>query len=69
MGRKGGVASGEARRKKRDTIKMAKLFLEVFDNLEGEEKAKADRVLDKLEKEIMKRERSPDEAGKNAEKA
>lgn len=50
MGRKGGIASGVARRKKRDTIKMAKLFLEVFDKLEGEEKAKADRVLDRWSK-------------------
>lgn len=53
MGRKGGIASGKARRKKRDTIKMAKLFLEVFDKLEGKERAKAKQVLDRWVKETV----------------
>lgn len=53
MGRKGGIASGKARRKKRDTIKMAKLFQEVFDKLEGKERAKAKQVLDRWVKEIV----------------
>lgn len=55
MGRKGGIASGKARRKKRDTIKMAKLFLEVFDKLEGKERVKAKQMLDRWVKEIVKR--------------
>ncbi len=69
MGRKGGIASGKARRKKRDLQREAKLWFEVFEDLEKREGMKVDEILDKLEKEIMKRERSPDEAGKNAEKA
>lgn len=34
MGRKGGIKSGESRRKKRDLEKRMKIFMEVFDNLE-----------------------------------
>lgn len=55
MGRKGGVASGKARREKRELQKMAKLWLEVFDELESWDKDQAGKLLDKLVKEIMKR--------------
>lgn len=34
MGRKGGIKSGESRRKKRDLEKKMKIFMEVFGNLE-----------------------------------
>ena len=34
MGRKGGIKSGESRRKKRDLEKRMKIFMEVFGNLE-----------------------------------
>lgn len=34
MGRKGGIKSGESRRKKRDLEKRMKIFMEVFSNLE-----------------------------------
>ena len=34
MGRKGGIKSGESRRKKRDLQKSAKLWFEVFKKLE-----------------------------------
>ena len=51
MGRKGGIASGKARRKRRDTLKMAKLWFEVFDELESKDKARAKQIY----KELMKR--------------
>lgn len=44
MGRKGGIASGAARRKKRDAIKAAKLWIQVFDDLERKDRAKAEMV-------------------------
>lgn len=34
MARKGGIKSGEARRKKRDLLKMSGWMLEVFDDIE-----------------------------------
>lgn len=34
MGRKGGIKSGESRRKKRDLEKRMKIFMEIFGNLE-----------------------------------
>lgn len=55
MGRKGGIASGKARRKKRDLQKMAKLWMEVFDELESKDKAQAKKALDRMTKETMKR--------------
>lgn len=55
MGRKGGIASGKARRKRRDTLKAAKLWFEVFDELEHKDKAQAKKALDRLIKEAMKR--------------
>ncbi len=69
MGRKGGIASGEARRRKRDLQRDAKLWLKVFEDLEKQDGMKTEDILDKLEKEIMKRVRSPGEPGKSAEKA
>lgn len=68
MGRKGGIASGEARRKKRDLQREASLWLKVFEDLGERGGMEADEILDKLREEIAKRERSPGEAGKNAEK-
>lgn len=51
MGRKGGIKSGESRRKTRELQKMAKLWMEVFDELESKDKARAKQVY----KELMKR--------------
>lgn len=69
MGRKGGIASGEARRRKRDLQREASLWLKVFEDMEERDGMEADEILDRLREEIAKRERSPGEAGKNAEKA
>lgn len=69
MGRKGGIASGEARRKKRDLQREVKHWFKVFEDLEKRDGMRTAEILNKLEKEMAKRERSPGEAGKNAEKA
>ena len=55
MGRKGGIASGKARRKKRDLQKKAKLWMGVYDELERRDKDQVRKALNKLAKEIMKR--------------
>ena len=44
MGRKGGIKSGESSRKTRDQLKMAKLWLEVFNDLESKDKARSKQV-------------------------
>lgn len=54
MGRKGGIASGRARRRKRDEIRFAKIFMEEFDKLEKKDKDQAKQVTDLLVREIMK---------------
>lgn len=54
MGRKGGIKSGESRRKKRDLQKMAKLWMEVFDELESKDKAQAKKALNGMVKEAKK---------------
>lgn len=51
MGRKGGIASGVARRKKRDSIKAAKMWMQIFNELERKDKAKAEKVLKALQRE------------------
>lgn len=53
MGRKGGIKSGESRRKTRELRKMAKLWMEVFDNLESKDKARAKQVYKELIKGLM----------------
>ena len=53
MGRKGGIKSGESRRKTRDQLKMAKLWLEVFNELESKDKARAKQVYKELTKGFM----------------
>lgn len=53
MGRKGGIKSGESRRKTRDQLKMAKLWLEVFNELESKDKARAKQVHKGLMKGFM----------------
>lgn len=58
MGRKGGIKSGESRRKKRDLEKSAKIFFEVFDKLEKEDKALAEEIRSRLIKEVIKQQRS-----------
>lgn len=55
MGRKGGIKSGEARRKKRELQKEFKLWMQVFDDLRSEDEARANRVLDALMQEWYKR--------------
>lgn len=67
MGRKGGISSGEARRKKRDLQKSAKLWLEVFEDLEKQDGTKAGEILDILKKEALKHGRSPSEPRRNTE--
>lgn len=52
MGRKGGIKSGEVRRQKRDMLKMAKLWGEVFET-EATKEARAKR--EKVLKEIAER--------------
>lgn len=54
MGRKGGIASGKARRKKRDTLKLAKLWLEVFEDIERKDKDGAEKISKELIKRYMK---------------
>lgn len=61
MGRKGGIASGEARRKKRDLQRAVRLWFKVFEDLEKQEGMRAGDILDKPEMENAKRERSPGE--------
>lgn len=53
MGRKGGIKSGESRRKTRGQLKMAKLWLEVFNELESKDKARAKQVYKELMKGLM----------------
>ncbi len=53
MGRKGGIKSGESRRKKRDLQKMAKIWMELFDELESKDKARAKQVYKELTKGFM----------------
>ena len=52
MGRKGGIASGKARRKKRDLQKAAKIWLEVFTELESKDKTRAKQVYKSLMKQM-----------------
>lgn len=53
MGRKGGIKSGESRRKTKELRKMAKLCMEVFDELESKDKARAKQVYKELMKGFM----------------
>lgn len=49
MGRKGGIKSGEARRRKRDMLKMTKLWGEVFKTeVTKEARAKREEVLKEI---------------------
>lgn len=49
MGRKGGIKSGESRRRKRDMLKMAKMWDEIFEAEATEEaRAKREKVLKEL---------------------
>lgn len=48
MGRKGGIKSGESRRRKRDLQKSAKMWLKVFEELE-KQGVNTDEVMKKLE--------------------
>ena len=49
MGRKGGIKSGESRRRKRDMVKMAKLWGEVFEaEATKEARAKREKVLKEI---------------------
>lgn len=48
MGRKGGIKSGERRRKAKELRKMAKLWMEIFDELESKDKARAKQVYKEL---------------------
>ena len=49
MGRKGGIKSGESRRRKRDMLKMAKMWDEIFEaEATKEARAKREKVLKEL---------------------
>lgn len=49
MGRRGGIKSGESRRRKRDMLKMAKVWAEIFEAEATEEaRAKREKVLKDL---------------------
>lgn len=51
MGRKGGIKSGESRRKKRDLRKDFKIWMELYDGLGTGDKVRLNQVLDSLIKE------------------
>ena len=53
MGRKGGIKSGQSRRKTRNQLKMAKFWMEVFDELESNDEARAKQVYKELMKGFM----------------
>lgn len=52
MGRKGGIASGAVRRKKRDIIKAAKLWMQVFDDLEKQDEKREKQIYKELTKNV-----------------
>ena len=52
MGRKGGIKSGESRRRKRDMLKMAKVWAAIFE-AEATKEARAQR--EKVLKELARR--------------
>ena len=54
MGRKGGIASGKARRKKKKLQQEVKLFFQVFDEIEKKDPKKARLLLQNLVSRSMK---------------
>lgn len=54
MGRKGGIKSGESRRKKRNLQKMMKLCFEAIDNMSEEDRVKLHQVCNKRIKNLLK---------------
>lgn len=52
---KGGLKSGESRRKKRELQKEFKFWMRVFDELQSKDEAQANRVLDALMLEWYRR--------------
>ena len=53
MGKKGGIKSGESRRKKRELQKVAGLILGVFDDIEGQGRSIKDALVT-LEKNLKR---------------
>lgn len=52
MGRKGGIASGRARRRKAKLQKEAKLWLQVFDEMEKKDPEGFKRLCDDIKKRL-----------------
>ena len=48
MGRRGGIASGKARRKKKKLQQEVRLFFQVFDEMEKQDPEKAKQILKRL---------------------
>ena len=65
MGRRGGIASGKARRKKKKRQQEVRLFFQVFDEMEKQDPEKAKQIL----KGLPKREGSREKARRNHEKS
>lgn len=61
MGRKGGIASGKARRKKKKLQQEVKLFFQVFDEIEKKDPKKVRLLLQNLISRGMKHGESPKE--------
>ena len=61
MGRRGGIASGKARRKKRKRQQEVRLFFQVFDEMEKQDPEKAKQILKRLAEKGRKQGESPKE--------
>lgn len=61
MGRRGGIASGKARRKKKKLQQEVKLFFQVFDEIEKQDPEKAKLLLQRLAEKGRKQGESPKE--------
>lgn len=65
MGRKGGIASGKARRKKKKLQQEVRLFLQVFDEMEKQDPEKAKQILKRIAEKGKKAGRKPEGTMKN----
>lgn len=61
MGRRGGIASGKARRKKKKLQQEVRLFFQVFDEMEKQDPEKAKQILKRLVEKGRKQGKSPKE--------
>ncbi|MFR3247109.1 MAG: hypothetical protein ACLTO0_11395 [Blautia caecimuris] len=61
MGRRGGIASGKSRRKKKKLQQEVRLFFQVFDEMEKQDPEKAKQILKRLAEKGGKQGKSPKE--------